>query len=137
MVNISTMMKKELKDYIHRSNECADELKAQGYILWGCFNDPEHNVRVEKDGVILVYKNYIEAHSHLIIDKFHNGDLSFDIEKIMSFDAPISISKEYDSNLDYPYAIDVEDGSYFYPEQKERDEDYQKLKLIVPQFSFC
>jgi hypothetical protein len=54
----------------------------------------------------------------------------------MSFDAPISISKEYDSNLDYPYAIDVEDCSYWYAEQKERDEDYQKLKLFVPQFSF-
>ncbi len=68
---------------------------------------------------------------------FNNGDLNFEIEKIKSFDAPISISKEFDSNLDYPYAIDIEDSSYFYPEQEERDEDYEKLKTVVPQFSFC
>lgn len=127
----------KFKEYVTESNKCATELEKHGYLLWGCFNDPEDNVHIEKNGVILVYKNYIEAHSHLIINKFHNGDLSFEIEKIMSFDTPISISKEYDKNLDYPYAIDVEDGSYFYAEQKKRDEDYQKLKLIVPQFSFC
>ena len=126
----------KIKENIIKSNKCADALKAQGYILWGCFNDPDFKVRIEKDGIMLVYKDYIEAHSHLIVNKFHNGDLSFEIEKIKSFDAPISISKEYDANLDYPFAIDVEDNSYFYPEQKERDEDYEKLKLIVPQFSF-
>jgi len=136
MANISTMMRKELKDYIHRSNECADELKAHGYILWGSFNDPEHRVRVEKDGNMFVYKNYFEAHSHLIINKFHNGDLSFDIEKIESFDVPITVSKSFDNNLDYPFGIDVEDTSYWYPEQKERDEDFQKLKSMVPSLSF-
>ena len=67
---------------------------------------------------------------------FNNGDLSFDIEKIKSFEAPITVAKAYDSNLDYPFAIDVEDGSYFYAEQKERDEDFEKLKSIVPEFSF-
>jgi hypothetical protein len=67
---------------------------------------------------------------------FNNGDLSFDIEKIESFDVPITVAKAYDQNLDYPFAIDVEDGSYFYPEQKERDEDFEKLKSIMPKFSF-
>ena len=127
----------KFKEHIIKSNKCVDELKAQGYILWGGLNDPEFKVRIEKDGVMLVYKNYIEAHSHLIINKFHNGDLSFEIEKIMSFDAPISISKECDYFFDNPYAIDVEDSSYWYANEKERDEDYQKLKLFVPQFSFC
>jgi len=51
---------------------------------------------------------------------FSNGDLSFNLERIKSFDAPISISKEFDSNLDYPYAIDIEDESFFYPEQKKK-----------------
>tara|TARA_Y100001938_G_scaffold132072_1_gene189971 strand:- start:6769 stop:6996 length:228 start_codon:yes stop_codon:yes gene_type:complete len=68
--------------------------------------------------------------------EFNNGDLSFDIEKIESFDVPITVSKEYDSNLDYPFAIDVEDTSYWYAEQEERDSDFEKLKSIVPKFSF-
>jgi len=68
--------------------------------------------------------------------RFNNGDLSFDIEKIQSFDAPITVSKEYDSNLDNPFAIDVEDTSYWYAEQEERDADFEKLKSIVPKFSF-
>jgi hypothetical protein len=68
--------------------------------------------------------------------EFSNGDLSFDIEKIESFDAPITVAKAYDQNLDYPFAIDIEDGSYFYAEQKERDADFEKLKSIVPKFSF-
>jgi hypothetical protein len=68
--------------------------------------------------------------------KFNNGDLSFDIQKIESFDVPITVSKSYDPNLDYPFALDVEDTSYWYVEQKERDEDFEKLKRIVPKFSF-
>jgi len=68
--------------------------------------------------------------------EFNNGDLSFDIEKIESFDVPITVSKEYDSNLDYPFAIDVEDTSYWYAEQEERDADFEKLKYILPKFSF-
>lgn len=68
--------------------------------------------------------------------KFNNGDLSFDIEKIKSFDAPITVAKSFDANLDYPFALDIEDSSYWYAEQKERDEDFEKLKSIVPRFSF-
>ena len=41
-----------------------------------------------------------------------NGDLAFDLEKIKGFDAPITIAKAFDENLDVPFAIDVEDGSY-------------------------
>lgn len=67
---------------------------------------------------------------------FNNDDLSFGIKKIKAFDAPISISKEFDNNLEYPYAIDVEDESYFYSSCEERDEDYEILRGVVPQFSF-
>ena len=63
--------------------------------------------------------------------KFNNGDLSFDIQKIKSFDVPIIVAKAFDANLDYPFALDVEDTSYFYAEQKERDEDFEKLKSII------
>jgi hypothetical protein len=62
--------------------------------------------------------------------EFNNRDLSFDIEKIESFDVPITVSKEYDHNLDYPFAIDVEDTSYWYAEQEERNADFEKLKYI-------
>lgn len=68
--------------------------------------------------------------------KFNNGDLSFDIQKIESFDVPITVAKSYEPNLDYPFALDVEDTSYWYAEQKERDEDFEKLKSLVPRFSF-
>jgi hypothetical protein len=68
--------------------------------------------------------------------KFNNGDLSWDIKKIKNFDAPITISKSYDDNLDYPFGIDVEDSSYWYAEQKDRDEDFRNLKKVVPKFSF-
>lgn len=68
--------------------------------------------------------------------EFNNGDLSFDIEKIKSFDAPITVSKSYDPILDYPFGLDVEDTTYWYVEENERDEDYENLKLIVPHFYF-
>jgi len=68
--------------------------------------------------------------------EFINGDLTFDIEKIESFDVPITVSKEYDDNLDYPFGLDVECTCYWYAEQEERDADFEKLKSIVPKFSF-
>jgi hypothetical protein len=68
--------------------------------------------------------------------KFNNADLEFSIEKIQSFDVPITVAKAFDDNLDYPYAIDVEDESFFYISQVERDTDFDKLKSVVPQFSF-
>jgi len=68
--------------------------------------------------------------------KFNNADLEFYIDKIQSFDVPITVAKAFDDNLDYPYAIDVEDESFFYISQVERDTDFDKLKSVVPQFSF-
>jgi hypothetical protein len=68
--------------------------------------------------------------------KFNNADLEFYIDKIQSFDVPITVAKAFDDNLDYPYAMDVEDGSFFYISQVERDADFDKLKSVVPQFSF-
>lgn len=68
--------------------------------------------------------------------KFNNGDLSFDIEKIESFDVPITVAKSYDSNLDHPFALDVEGTRYFYSNEKERNQDFENLKSIVPRFSF-
>lgn len=68
--------------------------------------------------------------------KFNNEDLSFDIQKIESFDVPITVAKSYEPTLDYPYALNVEGTTYWYAEVKERDEDFEKLKSVVPRFSF-
>jgi len=67
---------------------------------------------------------------------FNNQDLRFDIQKIQSFDTPITVSKSYEETFNYPYALDVEDTSYWYAEKNERDEDFEKLKTIIPSFSF-
>lgn len=68
--------------------------------------------------------------------KFNNGDLTHDIEKIVSFDPPITVSKGFDGELDFLYILDVGDNSYFYQYADERNEDFNKLKSIVPKFSF-
>lgn len=70
------------------------------------------------------------------LNKFSNGDLSFDIQKIASFDAPITVAKSFEPTFDYPYALDVEDKSYWYAEEEERDMDYEELKSVVPGFTF-
>lgn len=63
--------------------------------------------------------------------KFNNNDLTFEVDKILSFDTPIIVSKNVDWTLNYPYILEVEDSSYFYAEEKERDQDFDKLKSII------
>jgi hypothetical protein len=109
---------KKVNDGIHR----------QEVIQW--FN--ENNIDYFNMSDLDMYIYYIEKNTM----KFNNGDLNFDLQKILSFDTPITVSKNYDSNLDYPFALDVEDTSYWYSEQKERDEDFEKLKLVIPIFTF-
>jgi len=72
----------------------------------------------------------------MINRKFNNGDLNFEIEKIISFDAPITVAKSFDGNLNYTYVLDVADGSYFYPDGESRDYDFNLLKEMIPRFSF-
>ncbi len=64
----------------------------------------------------------------------NNKDLEFDLDKIIwnqeSIETDITkmaISKEEDFNLDFPYLIDVEDTSYSYVNEEERDLDYDLL----------
>jgi hypothetical protein len=67
---------------------------------------------------------------------FNNNDLNFEIEKIKSFDPPITVSKEIELDFDCPYALDIADHTYWYAEQAERDADYEQLKTICPNFSY-
>lgn len=76
-------------------------------------------------------------------NKFHNGDLGFDLEKIITNAVSlyfagdmIAYGKSYDEFLDYPYEILVEDESYFYAEEKERDEDLKTLSELISNFLF-
>ena len=39
----------------------------------------------------------------------------------------MAVSKEEDFNLDFPYLIDVEDTSYSYATEEERDDDFEEL----------
>lgn len=58
---------------------------------------------------------------------FYNGDLSFDIEKILGNDE-IEIKKDVIDNDGEPsYYLDVNDSGYSYVDQSERDMDYQLL----------
>lgn len=68
--------------------------------------------------------------------KFHNDDLTFDISDIQSFDVPITVAKSFDDDMDNKFALDVEDSSYWYANENDRDNDFELLKTIVPQFSF-
>ena len=67
-----------------------------------------------------------------------NGDLNFDLDKIKCNQESIendinkmAISKEEDFNLEFPYLIDVEDTSYCYATEEERDNDYEELCKIL------
>lgn len=75
-----------------------------------------------------------DAEYHLLLsDKYYlsNGDLRIDLDKIQSYDDPITVSKAEDHNLDNPFAIDVEDSSYWYSTIEARDEDFVKLQNIL------
>jgi hypothetical protein len=68
----------------------------------------------------------------------NNMDLYNDLDKIRwnqeSIENDITkmaVSRESDFNLDFPYLIDVEDTSYSYDNEKERDEDFESLCKIL------
>lgn len=60
----------------------------------------------------------------------HNGDLSFDIEKIKGYDKP-KIKKDAFESEEVTYTIEVNDISYFYADKKDRDEDFIALKKML------
>jgi hypothetical protein len=72
-----------------------------------------------------------------------NGDLNFELDKIKwnqeSIENDIhkmAVSKEEDFNLDFPYLIDVEDTSYSYATEEERNSDYETLCIILSNNSY-
>ena len=67
---------------------------------------------------------------------FNNNDLNFDIEKIQSFDAPITVSKEYENSFEYPFSLDIEDTSYWYINETNRNDDFNTLESMCPNFSY-
>ncbi len=63
--------------------------------------------------------------------QFSNSDLISDLERILSYNKPISVGKAFDSNLEHPFAIDVEENSFFYANGEDRDSDYKLLINIL------
>ena len=72
----------------------------------------------------------------IIMARLKNEDLAFEMESILSMDLPIVLSLEYDANLDYPFAIDIEDNSYFYANEAERNSDYINLYQLLQPLGF-
>ncbi len=70
-------------------------------------------------------------------EKFSNNDLQFAIEKLRSFDPPITVTKATDENLENCFAIDVEDQSFWYENESDRDSDFEKLKAELTEFTFA
>jgi hypothetical protein len=63
--------------------------------------------------------------------KFSNNQIAFDIEKLKSFDNP-EIVCSYDESQEEPmFILDVNDESYFYINEIDRDADCEKLKEIL------
>lgn len=69
---------------------------------------------------------------------FKNLNLRFDVEKIESFDVPITVEKSFDDNEEtpYPFTLEIEDSSYFYTNESDRDFDFDLLKESMPPLSF-
>lgn len=67
-----------------------------------------------------------------------NKDLLNDLEQIRATKKDLSINGQNlaieateDFNLDLPYALDVEDTSYFYSNAKDRDTDMSNLYKLL------
>ena len=60
---------------------------------------------------------------------FNNVDLGIDLENIkeMRLNGDCAIESNEDFNLGYSYCIDVEDESYWYANEEERNEDLKRL----------
>ncbi len=73
----------------------------------------------------------------------NNHDLKNDIPKIIqmmneiedTWHGKMAVVKNKDMGLPYPHCIDVEDTAYFYPTEKERDEDFDALNVILTKYS--
>ena len=62
------------------------------------------------------------------ISDFSNGDLKFDIEKILNIDCEIEVNRDLiNEGVDgeESYYLDICDNSYHYANQLDRDKDYQ------------
>lgn len=62
---------------------------------------------------------------------FNSGQLSFDIDKISSYDSPQIKKESYKTEGETTYTIEVNDESYLYPNKEERDQDFKELKSLL------
>lgn len=63
--------------------------------------------------------------------KFHNGDLNKDFPRHLRADE-LTISKgEYNNGEEQTWCIDVNDDSYFYYNEKHRNQDFHLLQATT------
>lgn len=63
------------------------------------------------------------------------GTITSNMESLESTDEKMAVVISEDSNLDVPYAIDIEDTSFFYHNIEDRNEDFDKLCAVLTQLS--
>lgn len=76
----------------------------------------------------------VELYNHLTdyrVTQLTNSQLRFDVEKIKSYDRPIAIETEVDNNFDDPYTLEINDNSYFYTNEQDRNNDFDLIKKIL------
>ncbi|HKK62488.1 MAG TPA: hypothetical protein VJ951_08005 [Bacteroidales bacterium] len=81
-------------------------------------------------------ENLCEWNDDEEIPHFNNNNLASDFSEIKNFEPPVTISKSYNPNLYMPFVIYIGSKLYFYASQKDHDEDFERLKTIVPKFYF-
>ena len=64
--------------------------------------------------------------------KFNSNELTNYVNGIVSFDVPITVSKENTVS----FTLVVENDKFLYSTESKRDSDFDKLKSIVPHLSF-
>ena len=74
-------------------------------------------------------------------DKFHNGDLGSDLERIIttaeSFydnNQSIAITEDNEESFENPFGILAEDTTYWYANEDERDADLKKLLELISKY---
>lgn len=79
------------------------------------------------------------------VNGFYNNELGFDVERLMdnaySKLSSLNIEKDELIDIDFTtnkevieYTIEVEDSSYSYTNENKRNEDYERLKFMLPNF---
>lgn len=93
----------------------------------------ENLVILNFSGGTVNYYTISEEEAAAAVEKLHNQQLYFDIEKITTYDNPIVNSNTHpDSDTgEMQYIIEIADNTYFYESAQERNEDIKTIRSIL------